>query len=115
MTSGAGSSCATSSSPALLGDGLLAERGLALSEHDVRAVGEALSAQLDAADTVVTLDPAPPQASSLLEHVLPPEVRRVSGLHRLDVPALLAGDHDVEALGARTGPLPEARALPRGA
>ncbi|GAB2482193.1 GTP-binding protein [Luteococcus sediminum] len=88
----------------LLGGHLLAERGLALSEHDARAVGEALSAQLDAADTVVTLDHAQPQASSLLEHVLPPEVHRVTGLHRLDVGALLAGNHDVEALDARLAP-----------
>jgi G3E family GTPase len=38
----------------IMGDDLLADRGLALSEHDRRSVGEALAAQLGHADLVLT-------------------------------------------------------------
>lgn len=56
----------------LLGDDLLAERGLALADGDVRSVGEVLAHQVGYADFVLTAGPlgsAPEQAVALLDHL----------------------------------------------
>jgi G3E family GTPase len=56
----------------LLGDDLLAERGLALAEGDLRSVGEVLAHQVGHADFVLTAGPraeAPRQAAALLDHL----------------------------------------------
>ncbi|GAA1387885.1 hypothetical protein GCM10009599_00070 [Luteococcus peritonei] len=88
----------------LLGDDLLAERGLELSEQDVRAVGEALANQLDYCDTVLTLDDADPVALALLEHALVPGVDLVQGIGSLDVAAVFASRHQVERNQQRMAP-----------
>jgi G3E family GTPase len=56
----------------LLGDDLLAERGLALADGDLRSVGEVLAHQVAYADFVLTaeaLTSATPQAVALLDHI----------------------------------------------
>ncbi|NCT91540.1 cobalamin biosynthesis protein CobW [Cellulomonas sp. APG4] len=88
----------------LLGDDLIDERGLALTQDDRRAVGEAVAAQLAHADVVVTHG-TDATGSALLEHVRALDGRRVDGLHELDVRRLLAGHHDARAGEARLDPL----------
>ncbi|GGC16097.1 GTP-binding protein [Cellulomonas carbonis] len=88
----------------LLGDALLAERDLALTDDDRRAVGEALAAQLGHADVVVVAGDVPPVASDLVDHVRAADSERVDGLDRLDVGALLAHRHDPLAGERRTDP-----------
>lgn len=88
----------------LLGDDTLAERGLALTDDDERSVGEALAAQLEHADLVVTAQGvttpgATPTASGLVDRLRSTGSRRVDGLHTVTV-AHLAGRHD-QALGER--------------
>ena len=93
----------------LLGDDLLAERGRALTEEDERSVGEALAAQLDAADTVLT-DAAPTTGvQTLLLHVCGPDVAVASldevlelrdRLDELDPPASVKQDHEQLASAA---------------
>jgi len=90
----------------LLGDDLLDERGLALTEDDARSVGEALAAQVGHADVVLVAgDPAEhPVASDLLDHVRAADGRRVDGVYTADVGALLAGSHDTRAGDRRLDP-----------
>jgi G3E family GTPase len=90
----------------LLGDELLDERGLALTEDDRRAVGEALAAQVGHADVVLVAgDPAEhPVASDLLDHVRAADGRRVDGIYAADVAALLDVAHDVRAGDRRLDP-----------
>lgn len=88
----------------LMGDDLLSERGLQLSGHDQRAVGEALSLQLDASDLVLCLERPDERSSALLDHVMAPGVARVDGLDALDVDALFAGRHDLAAAHWRMAP-----------
>lgn len=90
----------------LLGDDLLDERGLALTEDDGRAVGEALAAQLGHADVVLVAgDRAEhPVASDLLDHVRAADGTRVDGIYAADVDGLLAGTHDVRAGDRRLDP-----------
>lgn len=88
----------------LLGEDLLVERDLTLSDVDERAVGEALSSQLDYSDTVVTLDAPDAMVDSLLEHVLPVELARAGGIGALDVACLFASSHDVAANQERLVP-----------
>ncbi|MET0435361.1 MAG: GTP-binding protein [Cellulomonas sp.] len=90
----------------LLGDDLLDERGLALTQDDGRAVGEALAAQVGHADVVLVAgDPAEhPVASDLLDHVRAADGRRVDGVYAADVAAMLAGRHDVRAGDRRLDP-----------
>ncbi|HEY0187631.1 MAG TPA: GTP-binding protein [Cellulomonas sp.] len=100
----------------LLGDDLLDERGLALTEDDRRSVGEALAAQLGYADVVLVADDAadvddlgglddPAVGSDLIDHVRAADSLRVDGLYALDVPALLASTHDGRAAELRLDPL----------
>ncbi|MCF4121578.1 GTP-binding protein [Antribacter sp. KLBMP9083] len=89
----------------LLGDDTLAERGLALTDDDERSVGEALAAQLEHADLVVTAQGgttqgAAPTGSGLVDRLRSTGSRRVDGLHTLTLTHLLAGRHD-RALGER--------------
>jgi G3E family GTPase len=95
----------------LLGDDLLAERGLALTEDDRRSVGEALAAQLGHADVVLVAADGPADdhdsrvASDLIDHVRAADGLRVDGLYALDLPALLAAEHDLRAGDRRLDPL----------
>jgi G3E family GTPase len=91
----------------LLGDDLLDERGLALTQDDGRAVGEALAAQVGHADVVLVAgDPAEhPVASDLLDHVRAADGARVDGIYAADADALFAAAHDVRAGDRRLDPL----------
>ncbi|TFH71300.1 GTP-binding protein [Cellulomonas sp. HD19AZ1] len=79
----------------LLGDDLLDERGLALTEDDRRAVGEALAAQVGHADVVLVTGARDdhPVASDLLDHVRAGDARRVDGRHAVTVADLVAHEH----------------------
>lgn len=79
----------------LLGDDLLDERGLALTDDDRRAVGEAFAAQVAHADLVLVEGDRRdhPVASDLLEHVRAADGRRVDGRHGARVPDLVAREH----------------------
>lgn len=85
----------------IFGDALLVERDRALTPDDRRAVGEAVVALIEHADVVVTTD-GPRWAAELLEHLRSADGHRVTGLHNLDVAALFAGEHDLDAGVART-------------
>ncbi len=91
----------------LFGDDLLAERDLALTRDDRRAVGEALAAQVGHVDVVVTAGVRARHrvASDLVDHLRPADGVRVNGVHDIDVTALLAGVHDVDAGRRRLDPL----------
>lgn len=79
----------------LLGDDLLDERGLALTDDDRRSVGEALAAQVAHADLVLVAGDAghDPVASDLLDHVRAADGRRVDGRHRTGVAELVQHTH----------------------
>lgn len=91
----------------LLGDDLLAERGLALTHDDRRAVGEALAAQVGHVDTLLVGGDraAHPVASDLLDHLRAPDSRRVDGRHGVDPHALLRRVHDAARADRRADPL----------
>lgn len=91
----------------VLGDDLLAERDLALTEDDRRSVGEALAAQVGHVDVLVTSGDCGrhPVASDLVDHLRPHDGVRVDGLHDLDIAALLARTHDVDAGQRRLDPV----------
>lgn len=97
----------------LLGDDLLAERDLALTDDDERAVGEALAAQVGHADVVLVAGDRHehPVASDLLDHVRAADGARVDGIYAADVTALLSGTHDARAADRRLDPL-HAAAVP---
>lgn len=79
----------------LLGDDLLDERGLALTDDDRRSVGEALAAQVGHADVVLVSGERRdhPVASDLLDHVRAADGRRVDGRHGVRVADLVAHEH----------------------
>ncbi len=91
----------------LLGDALLAERGLALTGDDGRAVGEALAAQLEHADLVVTEgDPAAhPTGSGLVDRLRAVDSRRLDGLHALTAADVTTGTHDPACGERRANPV----------
>ncbi|MCL3862379.1 GTP-binding protein [Actinotalea sp. K2] len=91
----------------ILGDDLLAERGLALTADDRRSVGEALVAQLGHADVVVVSGEATdhPIDSDLVDHLRAPDGVRVEGTHLLDLSRLVQGRHDSAAGEQRLDPL----------
>lgn len=96
----------------LLGDDLLDERGLALTDDDRRSVGEALAAQVAHADVVLVSrdgaddgDADARTASDLLDHLRAPDGHRVDGLYTADLADLFAGTHDVRAGDRRLDPL----------
>lgn len=89
----------------LLDDDLLAERGLCWAPGDRRAVGEALAAQIEYADLVVTSGEADAAGAELIEHLRGEDQLLVRGPHALAVPLLLeAIDHDPRAAEARVDP-----------
>jgi G3E family GTPase len=79
----------------LLGDNLLAERGLAFTTGDRRAVGEVLAHQVEAADLLLTPEPPPARAAALLDHLVDATVRR-QPLHDTDGCDLVAPGRDPE-------------------
>ncbi|RJK93775.1 GTP-binding protein [Vallicoccus soli] len=93
----------------LLGDDLLAERGLALAADDRRGVGEALAQQVEAAGALLLPRPAPPRADALLEHLAPAARRAL--LHACGAGDLLAASPDPAAL--RGDELPRSVPAPR--
>jgi G3E family GTPase len=88
----------------LLGDDLVDERGLALTEGDQRPVGEALAAQLEQVDVVVTTGDAP-TGSGLVDRLRAVDSDRVEGLHDLDPLALAVRAHVPAAAERRAHPL----------
>lgn len=103
----------------LLGDDLLSERGLALTQDDRRAVGEALAAQVGHADVLLVAGDTPPGAaghqqdliaSDLIDHLRACDGTRVDGLYSLDVAALLRRHHDARQAERRLDPLHAAAA-----
>lgn len=86
----------------LLGDDLLAERGLALTPDDRRSVGEAVAAQVAHADVVLTAGAAPGVSSDLLDHVRAADGVRIDGLHHVDPHRLFEHRHDPAVGETRT-------------
>ncbi len=86
----------------VFGDDLLADRGLALSGGDERAVGEAACAQLDFADVIATLGIPDETTGAALDHLAGDRPRML--VHELDAAALMARTHDFMAAQARTDP-----------
>lgn len=74
----------------LLGDDLLAERGLALHADDRRSVGEALTHQIEYADVLLTPATVTGVTASLLEHLVGATAERML-LHAVDARRLVAG------------------------
>ncbi|WP_432482667.1 GTP-binding protein [Kineococcus esterisolvens] len=85
----------------LLGDALLAERGLAAGEDDDRALGEVLAHQLDEADLVLTDTALAPRAATLLRHLCGPRVP-VTPLGRTDGAALTRTLRTARGAGPRS-------------
>lgn len=96
----------------LLGDDTLLERGLGLTIGDERSVGEALAAQIEQADMVVThtshaepVETPPATPSGLLDRLRGAGTRRVDGLHALTAAALAAARHSPARAEHRAHPL----------
>jgi G3E family GTPase len=107
----------------LFGDETLAERGLELTDDDERSVGEALAAQIEQADLVVTSStsaaPSSPvepvetpsaetwsaTSSGLLDRLRGAGTRRVDGLHALSASDLAAATHSPARAERRAHPL----------
>lgn len=99
----------------LFGDDTLVERGLELTSDDERAVGEALAAQIEQADLVVTstsLSLAEPvgtrpsaTTSGLLDRLRGAGTRRLDGLHALSVADLASATHSPSRAERRAHPL----------
>jgi G3E family GTPase len=88
----------------LLDDTLCGERGLELAEDDERSLGEALAAQLEQVDLVVTSGTSPTGAG-LVDRLRGPGTRRIDGLHELSAVDLASGRHDRVAAERRAHPL----------
>lgn len=89
----------------LLGDDLLVERGMAFGEQDRRSVGEAVAAQVEFADDIVTLDHGAPTVQTLLGHLLAPSSRLHVGWHRFPAGDLLTKHHHSATARDRLDPL----------
>lgn len=106
----------------LFGDDTLVERGLELTADDERSVGEALAAQIEQADLVVTsssssssslVEPVetspettwPATSSGLLDRLRGAGTRRVDGLHALSAAELAAATHSPARAERRAHPL----------
>lgn len=89
----------------LLGDDLLAERGLSLGETDRRSVGEAVAAQVEYADVVVTLTDGDAPARTLLEHLVPPTTQLRRGWAQVAAADLVNLRHDLDQARRRVNPL----------
>lgn len=90
----------------LLGDDLLDERGIALTEDDRRSVGEAVAAQVAHADVVLVTGERRehPVASDLLDHVRAADGRRVDGRHGVGVADLVEHAHHAPSGERRLDP-----------
>ncbi|WP_242504277.1 GTP-binding protein [Promicromonospora panici] len=89
----------------LFGDDTLVERGLELTVDDERSVGEALAAQIEQADLVVTSASPSPTTSGLLDRLRGAGTRRVDGLHALSAVDLGAATHSPSRAERRAHPL----------
>lgn len=89
----------------LFGHDLLHERGLALSEHDRRSVGEALTAQVEFADAVVAVTGAGPTESTLLSWLAAADTVVHPDRCTFDGTALLDRTHDYDQACDRIDPL----------
>lgn len=94
----------------LLGNDLLAERGLALTSDDRRSVGEAISRQVESADIIAVSADLHQRAAALLDHVVGTGPRRL-GLHEVRPADVLRPAGALEWIG-RNDP---GRARPTGA
>jgi len=88
----------------LLGDDLLADRGLHSAHDDRRGVGEVLCAMVEYADLVVLDGPTDPVARGLVRTLARSDVRVVEGATALDAAVLTGSLHDHRASEAWTHP-----------
>lgn len=98
----------------LLGDDLLAERGLHSSDDDRRGVGEVEAAQVEHADLVVVHGEASPAGTELLGALARPDVEVAANVAGVDGATLVRGLHQHErtldwVAPVRRTPLPRAR------
>lgn len=96
----------------LLGDDLLADRGLATSDDDRRGVGEVACAMVEYADAISLCEGAHPDEEALLAALIRPGVPRVPDPSLLDAAQLAGGVHRHDAIEAwvdhvRRDPLPD--------
>ncbi len=96
----------------LLGDDLLAERGLHSSHDDRRGVGEVLGGMVEHADVVVLDGTAEPVAHGLVRTLARPDATIVTGASELDSATLTGGLHEHARTEAWTAPT-RALDLPR--
>jgi G3E family GTPase len=91
----------------LFGDDTLVERGLELTGDDERSLGEALAAQIEQADLVVTSGDQSPSAttSGLLDRLRGAGTRRVDGLHALSAAELASATYVPARAERRAHPL----------
>jgi G3E family GTPase len=101
----------------LFGDDTLVERGLELTADDERSVGEALAAQIEQADLVVTSggESISATTSGLLNRLRGAGTRRVDGLHALSASDLGSARHSPSRAEHRAHPLGAVVAGPAGA
>lgn len=88
----------------LLGDDLLAERGVHTSESDRRGLGEVAAAMVEYADVVVTDGLAAPAGAELLAALAAPDATLVIGVEHLDAAALASSRHRHARADAWTSP-----------
>jgi len=88
----------------LLGDDLLADRGLHCSHDDRRGVGEVLAAMIEHADAVVLDGPTEPVVPGLVETLARPGAAIVAGASDLDSDALTGDLHQHSRTEAWTSP-----------
>ncbi len=88
----------------LLGDDLLAERGVHSSYDDRRGIGEVLGAMVEHADLIVVDGDAPPIARGLVRTLARPDATVVTGATDLDAATLTGGLHQHSRTQAWTAP-----------
>ncbi|WP_228941689.1 CobW family GTP-binding protein [Nocardioides sp. Leaf374] len=88
----------------LLGDALMAERGVATSHEDERGVGEVASGMVEHADVVVVTGEREPAGLALLRTLARPGARVVAGPELLDGALVADGLHDHAATTAWASP-----------
>jgi G3E family GTPase len=88
----------------LVGDDLLADRGLHSSRDDRRGVGEVLCAMVEYADAVVLDGPADPVARGLVRTLVRPGAAVVDGASELDSDALTGQLHQHQRTQAWASP-----------
>ncbi|MGL4174063.1 MAG: GTP-binding protein [Actinomycetota bacterium] len=81
----------------LLGDDLLAERELHLTDNDHRSVGEAWCHQVESA-TLLIADPVDELAAGLLDHLAGPYATRVPGPHLADWAEIFSASCDLHVI-----------------